>query len=262
SARSSRVLACPRSPNRRKLWRLSPALTTAGTPESSYPSTPGKIGPPLRRRAIRFVRSSSLTLRPASACQRVPARSPRVPGRSAVRDVALIGVREDVLDDVLDGGSGLASGASMAHASRGPCTYREPRWALADPASAASHRRAHGTPPGKGVTLRGGRRVTERRWLRDVSPSGGSRGGGTIDMLRHADGVVISHRATSWPGERDRVRRRRCAARAAPRRAARGSDTPSSVPGRGEPDPWYRLPCPRSEAPRSSAWVPSSRSAK
>src|SRR5690606_9373044 len=121
--------------------------TIAGTTESSYPSTPSKIGPPLRRRAIRFVRSSSLTLRPAIACQRVPARSPKVAGRAAVRDAGRGDALDGVLEGVLDGVSGLASSASMAHASRGSCTYREPRWGSAYPVSVTSHRLANGRRP-------------------------------------------------------------------------------------------------------------------
>src|SRR5258708_182868 len=80
-----RLLACPRSPSRMKLWRERIALMICGTTVSSYPTMPGNTAasPLARSRAVRFSRNSSLTwrVRKSSSGKVLRRRSPSVRGR-------------------------------------------------------------------------------------------------------------------------------------------------------------------------------------
>src|SRR5438876_1747540 len=67
-ARRIRLFACPRKPSRMKLWRERIALTICGTTVSSYPTIPGKSGPPSRNLQTRLSRSSSFTRRAKRRC--------------------------------------------------------------------------------------------------------------------------------------------------------------------------------------------------
>src|SRR5215210_1853640 len=64
SSRAIRVFACPRSPRNTRSWPARIAFSTDGRTVSLKPRTPGKMGRPSPRRAMRFERSSSLTVRP------------------------------------------------------------------------------------------------------------------------------------------------------------------------------------------------------
>src|SRR4051812_21817050 len=78
------VFAWPRSPRKTTSWPASTAFSMAGMTVSSKPTMPLKSWPPVARRASRFARSSSLTVRGRQPLAR---RSPSVRtwlGKSAV----------------------------------------------------------------------------------------------------------------------------------------------------------------------------------